>query len=126
MPLDTLDKNPGLIGLGEVLCRISAKVIVSVLKKDVIKCTGRLQVVHSMNMIYQDEKTDAILLVDASNGFSSLNIQSLLQYISLLSPSIPIFVKSCYSTPSRLFIAGGTEITLREATTQDDPVSMAI
>ena len=59
-----LDKNPGLrhIGVGEVLHRIASKVIVSVLKEDVIKCTGALQVcarqeagieaaIHSMNMI---------------------------------------------------------------------------
>ena len=40
-----LDENPGLrsIGFGEVLRRIAGKVIVSLLK-DVIKCTGMLQV----------------------------------------------------------------------------------
>ena len=63
-----LDKNPGIppIGVGEVLDRIAAKVIVSVLKEVVIKCTGTLQVyagqeadieaaIHSMNMMYEDE-----------------------------------------------------------------------
>ena len=37
-----LDKNPGFqpIGVGEVLRRIAGKVIASVLKEDVIKCTG--------------------------------------------------------------------------------------
>ena len=36
------DKNPGLrpIGVGEVLRRIAKKVIISVLKNDVIDCTG--------------------------------------------------------------------------------------
>ena len=138
-PLIPLDKNPGLrpTGVGEVLRRIAGKVIVSVLKEDVIKCTGTLQVcagqeagieaaIHSMDMIYEDEKTDGILLVDASNAFSSLNRQSLLHNISYLCPSIAIFVKNCYSTPSRLFIVGETEITSREGITQSDPVSMAI
>ena len=73
-----LDKNPGFrpIGVGEVLRRIAGKVIVSFLKEDVIKCTGTLQVcagqeagieaaIHSMNMMYEDENADAILLVDA-------------------------------------------------------------
>ena len=46
--------------------------------------------------------------------------------ISYLCPSIAIFVKNCYSTPSRLFIVVGTEITPRERTTQSDPVPMAI
>ena len=46
--------------------------------------------------------------------------------ISYLCPSIPIFVKNCYCTPSRLFKVGGTEIISREGTTQGDPVSMGI
>ena len=77
-------------------------------------------------MTYEDENTDAILLVDASNAFNSLNRQSFLHNISYLCPSKAIFVKSCYSTPSRLFIVGGAEITLREGTTHGDPVSMVI
>ena len=39
---------------------------------------------------------------------------------------LAIFVKNCYSFPSRLFIVGGADITSREGTTQDDQVSMAI
>ena len=41
-----LDKNPGLrpIGVVEVLRRISGKVTGSVLKEDVIKCSGTLQI----------------------------------------------------------------------------------
>ena len=87
-----LDKNPGLqlTGVGTVFRRIAGKVIVSVLKEDVIKCTGTLQVcagqdagieaaVYSINMIYEDENTDAILLVDASNALNSLNRQSFLR-----------------------------------------------
>ena len=81
-----LDKNAGLrpVGIGEFLRRIAGKVIVLVLKEDVIKCTGMLQVragqevsieaaFYSMNMIYEDENTGAILLADASNAFNSLN-----------------------------------------------------
>ena len=74
--------------------------------------------IHSMNMMYENENTDAILLVDANNGFNSLNRQSFLHNICYLCPSIAIFIKNCYSTPSRLFIVGGTEITSSEGTTQ--------
>ena len=87
-----LDKNPVLrpIGVSEVLHRIACKVTVSVLKEDVIKCTGTLKVcagleagieaaIHSMNMMYEDEGTDAILLVDERNEFNSLNRQSFLR-----------------------------------------------
>ena len=134
MPPNTV-RQP--IMVGEILRRIAGKVLVSVLKEDFIKCTGMLQVcagqeagiraaIHSMNMMYEDENTDAILLADASNAFSSLNGQSFLHNISYLCPLIVIFVKNRYSTPSRLLIVGGTEVTSREGTTQGDPVSMAI
>ena len=79
-----------------------------------------------MSMMYEDENTDGILLVDASNAFNSLNRQSFLHNISYLCPSVAIFVKNCYSTPLRLFIVGGIETTSKEGTTQGDPVSMAI
>ena len=41
-----LDKNPGLrpSGVGEILRRITGKIIVSVVKKEVISSTGSLQV----------------------------------------------------------------------------------
>ena len=51
--------------------------------------------------MYEDENTDAILLVDASNALNSLDRQSFLHNISYLFPSIAIFVKSYHSTPSR-------------------------
>ena len=118
--LISLDKNPGLwpTGVDKVLRRIIGKIIVSVLKKDVIKYTGTSQVcagqeagidvaIHSINMMYEDENTDVILLPDASKAFSSLNRELFLHNISYLCPSIVIFVKCCYNTPSRLFIVGG-------------------
>ena len=61
------NKNPGLrlIGVGEVLQRIVSEVIVSVLKKYDIKCTGMLQIragqeagieaaIHSMTMMFEE------------------------------------------------------------------------
>ena len=75
-----------------------------------------------MKMISEDKNTDVILLVDASNKFNSLNIKSFLHNMSYLLASIAIFVKSCHSTPSRLFIVGGRKITSKEGTTQGDPV----
>ena len=52
-------------------------------------------------MMYEDESTDMISLVNASNAFNSLDRQLFLHNISYLFPSIAIFVKSCHSTPSR-------------------------
>ena len=134
MPLDTVIQKSKLrpTGAGKVLRKIVGKVIASVLKEDVIKCTGTVQVcagqeagiepaIHSMNMMHEDENTNAILPVDGSNAFNYLNRQSFLHNISYLSPSRAIFVKNCYSTPSRLFTIREIEITSREGTTQGDP-----
>ena len=74
-----------------------------------------------MNMMHEDENTDAVLPVDGSNAFNYLNRQSFLHNNSYLSPSKAIFVKNCYSTQSRLFIIREIEITSREGTTQGDP-----
>ena len=83
-----LDKNPGLrlLGVGDVLRRIARKVVL-VLKEDVIEtlqvCAGQEAGIepsaHSINMMYEDENTNAILLVDMSNAFNSLNRQSFLR-----------------------------------------------
>ena len=134
-----VDKNPclRLIGVGEVLRRIAGKVIVSVLKNDIIDCNGSLQVcagqeagieaaVHLLNSMYNDENNDAVLLVDASNAFNSLNREVFLHSISYISPAISVSVKNCYNFSLRLFIIGGKELESNKGTTQVDPVSMAI
>ena len=102
-----LGKNPGLrpIGVGEVLRRIAGKVILSVLKNDVIDCTGSLQecagqeagieaAAHALNSLYNDENNDAVLLLDASNALNSLNREVFLHSISYICPAISVFVKT--------------------------------
>ena len=134
-----LDKNPGLrpIGVGEILRRITGKVIVSILKKEVVSSAGSLQVcagqeagseaaIHAMENIFKEESTEAVLLVDATNAFNSINRKVFLHNISILCPAISTFVTNCYTSPARLFVIGGTEIRSNEGTTQGDPVAMAI
>ena len=43
-----------------------------------------------------------------------------------MCPAIPVYVKNCYNSPSRLFIIRRNELKSNESTTQDDPVSIAI
>ena len=70
------DKNPGIrpIGVGEILRRIAGKVVIAATHNDVISSVGSLQVcaghdagreaiVHARNSIYQEEQTEAVLLV---------------------------------------------------------------
>lgn len=134
-----LDKNPGLrpIGVGEVLRRIIGKVVMSVVKKDVVMSAGSLQLcagqvagidaaIHAMREINDADDTEAVLLVDASNAFNSLNRHAFLHNISIICPQISIYVNNCYKIPPRLFIIGGEEIISQEGTTQGDPTAMAI
>ena len=134
-----LDKNPRLrpIGVGEVLRRIAGKVIVSHLKEDVIQSVGSLQVcagqdagceslIHAMRTIYEDQSAEAVLLVDASNAFNSINRNVFLHNVDVICPSVARYVKNCYSVNSRLFIIAGEEIQSMEGTTQGDPAAKVI
>ena len=84
--LIALNKCPGVhpIGVGEVVRRIIAKAILSIVKLDVSEAAGSLQLfagqdagneasVHAMRAIFCDDSTEAVLLVDASNAFNCLN-----------------------------------------------------
>ena len=112
------DKNPGIrpIGVGEILRHIAGKVVIAATRNNV-SSVGSLQVcaghdagceaiVHAMNSIYQEEQTEAVLLVDATNAFNAVNRKAFLHNINIVCPSISTFVLNCYSTPSRLFVFG--------------------
>ena len=79
-----------------------------------------------MRTIYEDQSAEAVLLVDASNAFNSINRNVFLHNVEVICPSIARYVKSCYSVNSRLFIIGGGEIQFMEGTTQVDPAAMVI
>ena len=81
-----LDKDPGIrpIGIGEVLRRIVGKAIAWDLKIDFKEAVGPIQVraghqagaeaaIHAMQTIFQEENTEGVLLIDASNVFNSMN-----------------------------------------------------
>ena len=81
-----LDKNPGVrpISTGEVTRRIVAKCISWGLRKDIQQAAGLLQTptglqggaetaIHPMKLIFEQDSTDGVILVDASNAFNSLN-----------------------------------------------------
>ena len=96
-----LDKNPGLrpIEVGEILRRIAGKVVVAVVRGDVITSVGSLQVcaghkegceaaVHAMHTIFEQESTEAVLLIDASNAFNSVNRNVFLHNVTVVCTAI--------------------------------------
>lgn len=132
-----LDKGPGVrpIGVGEVIRRIFGKTIINTIKGDIMKSAGSLQLcagqqagceaaVHAMNEIFHEEAIDAIILVDASNAFNSLNRNVFIHNIKILCPPMARYVINCYKNRSRLFIIGGKELASDEGTTQGDPFAM--
>jgi hypothetical protein len=72
------------IGVCETARRIVAKAILYVTKQDIQEAAGTRQLcggqiagieaaIHSVQREYHSEDADAVLLVDASNAFNSLN-----------------------------------------------------
>ena len=71
-------------------------------------------------------QTEAVLLVDADNGFNSMNRKILLHNIhENMSIYLYVYIYNCYNVPTRLFLIGGKGISSREGTTQGDPTEMA-
>ena len=123
------------IGIGEVLRRIIGKAVITEIKPEIMESSGCLQLcggqkagceaaAHAMRDIFDEEETDAVLFIDASNAFNSLNRKALLHNIRYLCPAMATYIHNCYQQPSRLFIAGGKELQSAEGTTQGDPTAM--
>ena len=136
--LIALDKCPGVrpIGIGETVRRIMARAILSVLKDDIKKAAGPIQLcagqesgceaaIHALNQIFEDPNTDAVLLVDASNAFNSLNRETALRNIQALCPALSTVLINTYREDIPLFIGGKTLLS-QEGTTQGDPLAMAM
>ena len=137
-----LDKKPGCrpIGIGEVIRRILSKCIMAVVKDDVRKAAGNLQVcagqqaggeaaIHAMREIFSDDQCEAVLLVDAKNAFNTMNRKTMLHNIRIKCPSLATFVENTYSVPSDMYVNSSDKVTVvksMEGTTQGDPVAMAM
>ena len=133
--LIALNKNPGVrpIGIGDTARRIIAKAILTVTRLDIQEAAGSLQLcagqisgieaaVHTVDSLFQQEETEAVLLVDAKNAFNSLNRLSALHNIRRLCPSLATVLINSYRTPTQLFVDGDV-LHSCEGTTQGDPLA---
>ncbi len=134
--LIALNKNPGVrpIDIGNTSRRIIAKPILSIVKPDILETTGSIQLcvgqpagveaaVHAARSIYHDNTTDAILLVDTTNAFNSLNRSTALHNIRRLCPSIATVLINTYRHSTNLYLDGSV-LQSAEGTTQGDPLAM--
>ena len=88
------------------------------------KC-GNEAAVHTLSAIYEEESTDGVLLVDASNAFNCLNRRVALANINNLCPALVTVLTNTYRSEHKFFIDGEC-IPSREGTTQGDPLTMAM
>ena len=85
---------------------------------------GAEAAIHGMRAIFEEEGTDAVLLIDASNAFNRMNRNVAMHNIRITCPEVSVYIINTYRHPSRLFISGGGEISSQEGTTQGDPLAM--
>ena len=136
--LIALDKCPGIrpIGIGETVRRIIGRAVARILNHDIQMAAGPLQLcaghqsgcesaVHAMRQVFESSETEAIILVDATNAFNSLNRQAALRNIHHLCPSLSKVLINTYREDVQLFIDGETLLS-QEGTTQGDPLAMAM
>ena len=136
--LIALDKCPGVrpIGICETPRRIIAKAVLFATKGDLMDAAGTKQLcagqtagieaaVHAMRSIFSKEDTEAILLVDASNAFNSLNRQVALRNARHLCPSLASILINTYREPSELLV-DGQFLWSNEGTIQGDPLAMPL
>ena len=120
---------------GEELRRIMSKYIMKTAREDTMKALGNLQLcsgqkagaeaaVHAAKEIFADKECEAVLLVEASNAFNTLNRQAMMHNIRVLCPTLATYVKNTYEVAPRLFVAKDLELRSEEGTTQGDPIAM--
>ena len=112
-----------------------AKAVMSIVKDDVLKAAGPLQVcagqdggceatIHAMRDIFTNIDTHGILLVDVTNAFNSLHRKTAIQNMKFICPALATVLANTYQSPVRMFISG--EALSSEGTTQGDLFSMAM
>ena len=80
---------------------------------------------HAVRTAFESDENEAVLLVDATNAFNSLNRQVALHNIQRLCPLLATILINTYRAPTELFVDGDA-ILSQEGTTQGDPLAMAM
>ena len=80
-----------------------------------------------MNKAFNLSQSEALLLVDATNAFNSINRKVALHtYVHRIFPSFHRFLLNSYQAPVKLFLSGSNMfIWSKEGATQGDPAAMA-
>ena len=136
--LIALGKCPSIrpIGVGETLCRIIARALTFILKTDICKAAGPLQLcagqdsgcesaMHALNEILDHPTSEAVLLIDATDAFNYLNRETAMRNITSLCPSPANIIINTYRGNTPMFIDDHIMLS-QEGTTQGDPLAMVM
>ena len=80
-----------------------------------------------MRQVFEEEETEAVLLVDAENAFNNLNRKAALNNIKELCPPFHQYLQNTYQTPAKLIIPGKEKYSIimsEEGCTQGDVAAM--
>ena len=134
--LIALDKSPCVrpIGVGEVLRRVMVKTALQVTSDYIFQGTGPLHLCkghisgceagsHSMRCLYNDTNTEAILMIDATKVFNSLNRDTALRNIQVMCPPAAPFLVNTYQCDVPLYVDGETLLS-KEGTMQGNHMAM--
>ena len=114
---DEVIKSPGVrpIGICDIIRCIIARSVLSITRLDLLEASGFLQLctgqiagvevgINAVRSCFNEESTEEVLLVDATNAFNSFNRNSALLNIRHLCLAITTVVISCYREPADLFV----------------------
>ena len=75
--------------------------------------------------MFNEDDTEAVLMVDASNAFNSINREAFLYNTKVLCPALATFISNLFNTKWSICLIGKRLKSL-ERMTQGDPATMAI
>ena len=104
--------------------------------KDIQQAAGPLQAatslqggaeaaIHSVKLIFEQDSTDGVIFVGASNAFNSLNRKAALHNIQIICPKFSTVLTNTYRLPMCIFIQSGAEILSVEGSTQVDNIAIS-
>ena len=76
--------------------------------------------------MFNEDDTEAVLMVHASNAFNSINRETYLHNTKDYVRLQPRLFNNCTAIPSDLFVHGGKLLKSLETTTKGDPAALAI
>lgn len=79
---------------------------------------------YEVKEIFTDKKCEVVFIVDASNAFNTVNRKYVMHNISVLCPTLAMYVKNTYKIAPRLFIAKDLELRSEKGTTQGNVIAM--